>query len=265
MNLQSLIKDAEKYYSNEWGTASVGYEERGFYDWCINEINECKNIFEVGSGIGISTERIIKSGSNVTSIEENQFNFEKTVSRLKTSGVTFGTTNRYNLERFTDAGNNLILGNFITDKLLHDEVIKQLNFDCIVCWFVGVHPATHAKNELRELGYKERHPPTYRDLIYDKLFSETSKYLREGGIISLIERSELFPNQDVVEEHIKEFSSYYYLEKYGFKITKIAQLKVENIQSLPGIKMEAFDGDNLVDGADQKREHGLTSIIIKRV
>jgi len=176
-----------------------------------------------------------------------------------------GTTNRYNLERFTDAGNNLILGNFITDKLLHDEIIKQLNFDCIVCWFVGVHPATHAKNELRELGYRERHPPTYRDLIYDKLFSETAKYLRVGGIISLIERSELFPNQDVVEEHIKEFSSYYYLEKYGFKITKITQLKVENIQSLPGIKMEAFDGDNLVKGADQKREHGLTSIIIKRV
>lgn len=186
------------------------------------------------------------------------------MSRLHSAGIVFCTTNRYNSERFTQVENNLVLGNFITDKMLHDEIIKQLKIDCIVCWFLGVHPATHAKKELRELGYKEIHPPTYRDLIYDILFSETSKYLNDGGIISLIERSEMFPNQGVVDEHIREFSSYYYLEKYGFKVVKVNQLKVENIQSLPGIKMQAFDGDNLVNSIDQKKEHGLTSMILKR-
>jgi hypothetical protein len=262
MDLNALIKDAEKYYSDEWGASSIGYSERGFYEWCLGKIQNRNDVFEIGSGIGISTQKIIQSSKRVTAIEENIFNYEKTISRLRESNILFGSTDRYKGEKFQKTSNNIILGNYLTDKKLHSEIISELRIDAIICWFMGAHPATHAKKELQAIGYVERHPPTYRDFVYDKIFEETARYLQNDGIINLIERSEIFKNDDVKEEHVRNFSEYYRLKNYNLVVVDVDQLPTENIDSLPGIKMQAYDGDELVAADAQRRKHGLLSMTI---
>lgn len=264
MNIPNLIKEAERSYSIEWEQSSKAYEENGYYDWCIDHVQECTGILEIGTGIGICTEKLITQGFQVTSVEEVPLNFQKSQYRLQKAGLDFNIINRKIGNKIKIGENNLVQSDFITDQSLHSDLISQINFDGVICWFVGSHTMTHEKADLRKLGYTERHPPTYRDFIYDKIFNETSKYLAKGGLINLVERTNILSDEDRIEQ-VKLFSDYYKLADFGLKVKSIDQTQIENIHNLPGINMTAYNNDEALTTAEAGNSFALTSTTIVKV
>jgi hypothetical protein len=258
MNNDNLIAQAEESYSNEWEQSSIAYEQKKYYDWCINQIQDSTSIIEIGTGIGICTEKLLKNGRKITSIEENVANYQKAKIRLENSGLIINSVDGQIEE------NNLIFANFITDNSLHPEILNHLEYDTIICWFMGVHSIAHYKLELIELGYNSREPLDYRDLIYDKLFSETSKKLPENGMISLIERTNILKSDEEMEENKTLFSNYYKLDNYGLAIEKIEQFPIENLNKLEGIEMKAYDSKGMIIDNSETQSYALTSTLIKK-
>jgi hypothetical protein len=238
------METSEAYYSRTWEAASLAYEERGFYKWCISQIPKGKHILEIGTGIGIVTLALMEAGVTVSSLEENLLNFEKARHRLGTSRGDVNFINGIKDARQFFGENNLIKSNFITDW---SQVVNVIKYDTVICWFVGVHPMAHTNAELVKLGYTGKNFANYRDLIYNRIFQVISLRLEVGGVISLIERTSPFA-EEVIEHERKDFEEFYDLEKYGLRIEKIAQLPIGDITSLPGIEMVAVkDGATAID------------------
>jgi hypothetical protein len=229
------METSEAYYSRTWEAASLAYEKRGFYKWCISQIPKGEYILEIGTGIGIVTLALMEAGVTVSSLEENILNFEKARHRLATSRFDVRFLNAIKEARQFFGENNLIKSNFITDWR---EVVNVIKYDTVICWFVGVHPMAHTNSELLKLGYTEKNFANYRDLIYNRIFQIISLRLEVGGVISLIERTSPLTEEGIEHER-KDFQDFYDLEKYGLMIENITQLAIGDITSLPGIEMVA--------------------------
>jgi hypothetical protein len=229
------METSEAYYSRTWEAASLAYEKRGFYKWCISQIPKGEYILEIGTGIGIVTLALMEAGVTVSSLEENILNFEKARHRLATSRFDVRFLNAIKEARQFFGENNLIKSNFITDWR---EVVNVIKYDTVICWFVGVHPMAHTNSELLKLGYTEKNFANYRDLIYNRIFQIISLRLEVGGVISLIERASPLTEEGIEHER-KDFQDFYGLEKYGLMIENITQLAIGDITSLPGIEMVA--------------------------
>ncbi|WP_370409027.1 rRNA adenine N-6-methyltransferase family protein [Tenacibaculum dicentrarchi] len=258
--MESLIKEAELNYSQSWEVTSNEYEKLGFYNWNLDQIENAENILEIGGGIGIVTEKIIKKGVKITSIESNESNFKVLSERLKTYPINI--IENTNLTKLGKHDCNIIKANFITDNNLNELISKLGNFDTIICWFMGVHALAHMDSNLKEIGYSEKNPLEYRDLIYMKIFSVISKKLPVDGAISLIERGVFFDTQEKIDTYIREFTRFYNLDINGLKIVSLNQHKVENIKKIDGIKMEIFNSDGSI--CNNASNHVLLSLKISK-
>jgi hypothetical protein len=239
------METSEAYYSRTWEAASLAYKKRGFYTWCISQIPKGEHILEIGTGIGIVTLALMEAGFTVSSLEENRLNFEKAQQRLAASRDDVNFIRAIKDARQFFGENNLIRSNFITDW---SEVVNVIEYDTVICWFVGVHPMAHTDAELVKLGYTNKNFANYRDLIYNRIFQVISLRLVVGGVISLIERTSPFTEEGIEQER-KDFQDFYDLEKYGLRVQKIEQLAIGDITSLPGIEMVAVkDGATPIEG-----------------
>jgi len=252
------ILEAKSLYSDEWEETSLNFKNKGFYNWCIEQIKNSNSIIEIGAGCGFSTDFIISNNKRVFSIEENEINFEKIKNKLKnTDNISFiiNPEDENNLNE-----NNIVLTNFLTDERLHSNLISKISFDTIILWFLGVHSMAHFDIDLNNIGYKEKNTGDYRDLIYKKIFTETSKSLPKNGIINLIERGAYIETKEE-EENIKEqYKKYYQFDKYDLKIQSLTQIEVEDLMKISGINMKLTNSDGNI--INKKVKHALMSIII---
>lgn len=262
MDNRSIIASCEKSYSEEWQATSEEYDKLGVYDVSLAQIEGCSSVLEIGAGSGIPLSKMMSTGFRVTSIEENNSNFLKICETVQKSGLPLKAIRKLESEKPRLAEDNLVLANFITDPRLHDLVISHVGFDSIICWFVGAQMAMHLKEEMKSIGYTERQPATYRSLIYEKLFSETSEHLECGGLISLIERAPE-TEQANLNQYALDLATDHDFAAQGLEVQSIEQIPIGKFSEMNGIKMEAFKGDEL-----QKMEpdsFGLVAIkIIKK-
>jgi len=246
--INKLIIQSKKEYSEKWEISSKNYLELGYYDWCFKQIKNYSSIIEIGAGIGITTKMLINKGKLVTAIENNEFNFTKLVSRNKSYPHSI-------IKKITNINvsqNNFILADIINDNNLIEKTLENINFDSIVCWFLATNSFIYELNNLEPIDYKE--------IIYCKLFEDTSKYLPKGGCINIIERSAIIHRKNDIDTFIKEYTYDYKLEEYGLKIEKIDQLLDNRILYIPGIEMSLT---NYKKG-DEFKDFGLFSILITK-
>lgn len=247
------MESSEQYYSRTWEAASLAYKELGFYNWCIERIPNGTHILEIGTGIGIATLALLEEGFVVSSLEENNHNFEKARKRLSESGKEVNFLLSIKEARENYGKNNLIKSNFIIEW---NDVVNVIKYDTVICWFVGVHHMAHENHDMIKLGYSERDFGHYRDLIYNRIFQVISLKLPVGGVISLVERIGVLTSDQIAEEQ-KWFEEAYELETYGLKLEKIEQLPIGDMSSIPGIKMVAVK-----EGAVPIEEEKQSAVII---
>ena len=63
--------DLKKEYAKSWEKDSIIMNSNKLYDWMSSNIENYKNILEIGCGAGYSTLNLLRKGHNVTCIEFN--------------------------------------------------------------------------------------------------------------------------------------------------------------------------------------------------
>ncbi len=248
--MDNELNKSKSEYSKNWETTSNIYDKYGFYKWCVSKINNCSNILEIGAGVGITSELIIKQNIGLTAIENNEFNFKKLVLRNKKYTYSIiNSSSQLNISK-----NNFVLCDFINDYDIVRKILSSIKIDCIICWFLGTNDFVYKLNNFTPLDYK--------DIVYDKIFNDTSEYLLKGGIINIIERSEFLSQQIDIDNYINDYTNYYNLKKNGLKIEKFEQLLNNNILTIPGIKMTIFSQES---NNNLNKNYGLLSLTIKKL
>jgi hypothetical protein len=133
-------------YANNWEKDSTVLKKENLYGWMELQIQNYKNILEVGCGCGISTLELLSKQHNVTIIESNEACINKTRKLL--------------------SDNNYFNINIINKKLSEINSEKFVPFlenklDLIICWNPGGAIFDNAKElsekmyELSMLGYQD--------------------------------------------------------------------------------------------------------------
>ena len=133
-------------YANNWEKDSNEIKKENLYDWMESQIQNYKNILEIGCGCGISTLELLSKHHNVTIIESNQVCINKTKKLL--SDNNHFSINIIN-KKFSEM-NSEECAQFLEDKL-----------DLIICWNPGGAIFDNPKElsekmyELSMLGYQD--------------------------------------------------------------------------------------------------------------
>ena len=133
-------------YANNWEKDSNEIKKENLYDWMESQIQNYKNILEIGCGCGISTLELLSKHYNVTIIESNQVCINKTKKLL--SDNNHFSINIIN-KKFSEM-NSEECAQFLEDKL-----------DLIICWNPGGAIFDNPKElsekmyELSMLGYQD--------------------------------------------------------------------------------------------------------------
>lgn len=138
--------DLKKEYAKLWEKDSIIMNSNKLYDWMSSNIENYKNILEIGCGAGYSTLNLLRKGHNVTCIEFNKNFIDMTKKLLNENG-------------YRDVE---ILNEQISEVNCVDMVKKiKSKIDLIICWNPGGIAALskeESQNKINELfwnGYYE--------------------------------------------------------------------------------------------------------------
>lgn len=190
-------------YSLEWAIQSTYFQQKGYYSWMASKIKKDSNIIEVGSGCGLGTLELIKSGHKIICIESNPdcaLATVKTLSNHKIKSVQVNTVAEALIE--SSNGNVPIL---LVDVLkITENQWQELaeNMNCILCWLFGTYPADIARN-----GFSA--PDKFREKIEENLIN-VFKTKFSGSQLNFVNRAACNKNMisPVVGQNYSE-STYY--------------------------------------------------------
>lgn len=186
-------------YAYLWGEDSKELYSKGLYDWMAENINEYKNILEVGCGIGFSTLSLLKKNHNVVSIEFNDFCINKTEDLVKEKGY-----NNFKIIKYNISESNCL------------NILKEINqkINIIICWNPGgANSLSNVEKiavlkDLQTLGYLEPENGFYNNYSENLIRSACKLGQKLNVDVHIIDRDD---NKDRV------ISDYMNIEEYGFK------------------------------------------------
>ena len=221
--------DLKKEYAKSWEKDSIIMNSNKLYDWMSSNIENYKNILEIGCGAGYSTLNLLRKGHNVTCIEFNKNFIDKTKRLLNENGYR-------NIE---------ILNEQISEVNCVDIVKKiKSKVDLVICWNRGGIASLSNKergNKLEELlrnGYSQD-----INLIIDPI-NTFAIYYAEDLIRSALKIGEVLK----IDAHIidradiqsKTLDEYLNIKEYGYN--KFIYNKIEGMsnEKTMGISTEMF-------------------------
>jgi hypothetical protein len=94
----------------------------------------------------------------------------------------------------------LIEGNFLNDPHL-DGFLAHHKFDAVICWLIGTQGNNIQENQ-RFKEYQISSLGDYRLHVQNKIYSESHKWLRSGGIANFVDRGQSLDNQILIDDMI---------------------------------------------------------------
>jgi SAM-dependent methyltransferase len=270
------VKTARQTYSDDWSKSSKTYRDNGYYNWCLNSIKGKLRILEIGCGVGHSTVEIVRDNHIVISIEENPFMLDLAEKNLTNSKVDFKSIRRENFGT-TDFGyhidyadindsinvstNVLIEGNILTDKKLQAWLMRNPPFDAVICWFMGVQSAIVENDDIqRDFDLFKYEPMRYRQSIQMTLFKIGDIILKPGGIINLIDRTQLFESDQQKTTTLETYREVFGVLGTSIDLCYIDQLEIDDPTKIHGVKIKMTQNNKVV-GSRPNMKFAITSMI----
>lgn len=194
-------------YSTEWGIQSTYFQQKGYYSWMASKIKKDSNIIEVGSGCGLATLELIKSGHKIICIESNPdcaLATVKTLSTHKIESVQVNTVAEALIEFLNGKVPVLLVDVLKITENQWQELAENVN--CILCWLFGTYPADIARN-----GFAA--PDKFREKIEENLINVFKTKLSSGSQLNFVNRAACKKNMinPEVGQNFNE-STYYSME-----------------------------------------------------
>ena len=196
-------KAVEEYdkYARNWSNDASYYKKADLYVWMESQIQDYKNIIEIGCGTGASTEILLGNGHMVVAIEENPSCLEATYLKLKNRyrvqkikrsklvdhGPRFGIKYSEIPTLKTDLDLLLIDGNISLDDPYLLGFLAKRNVDAVVCWLMGTDGYTRC-HTVDEQNTGVFSPPEYRTFVHKRIYHLAADWLSEKGILHFVDR-----------------------------------------------------------------------------
>lgn len=112
-------------YSKQWNISAKYFYDKGYYSWMADKLSGYKNVLEVGCGTGYSTLALVEKGYKVIAIDKNVECLNRAKKLLSEKGYTNGEV--------------AFIEGDIAENLIRDELVKQFEFDVVICWNIGTY------------------------------------------------------------------------------------------------------------------------------
>jgi len=250
------LYEARESYSSEWANTSNFFQNKGYYNWCAENINEYSKVLEIGVGIGNSSLNLLKRRCKIIGIEENNYNINKAIELLRLHKIFCGKlirenaieieNGKYHIDYSEIAGIPkemleqhealIIQGDFILDEPLKRWLCENEKFDVVVCWFAGIHGIIY-----KNLFYSLENPAEYRIHLHDFLFQFGPRLLKPNGVINICDR---FRHFDAVTEKtlLAEMRKAYKFQERQLEIKSINKITIGSIDTIDGIQHLTHSG-----------------------
>ena len=270
------VKNARQTYSDDWSKSSKTYKENGFYNWCLNSIKGKLRILEIGCGVGHSTIEIVRDNHIVVSIEENPYMLDSAEKNLTDSKVDFKSIRRENfvttnfgyhvdyadINDSIDASTNVLIeGNILTDKKLQEWLMKNPPFDAVICWFMGVQSAIVENDDIqRDFDLFKYEPMRYRQCVHITLFKIGHIVLKTGGLINLIDRTQLFESDQQKATTLETYREAFGVLGTSIDLCYIDQKEIDDPTKIRGVSIKMTQNNKVVESRPNMR-FAITSMI----
>ncbi len=128
---------SQKDYSEKWSSSSNFYLEDGTYEWAIKELENYKNILEIGCGTGQSTLTLLRTNHNVFAIDNRIECLKKCKELILSEGYARKIISLETKIEFPAYDAKLLLLDVLKD--FDARMLRYLDAEAIILWFPGGH------------------------------------------------------------------------------------------------------------------------------
>jgi hypothetical protein len=209
------LRSGRSQYATEWGNGNARqFAIDGHYEWMTSFLNAHARILEIGTGNGSGTTALLSSGHIVVGIDENPECLKIAKQNIETAGfdVTYEQREVIQSEQtgykiayatpkssMPKSGTLLLEGDILNDPALLEWIKKNGPFDAIACWLIGAYYERTFNVAITGLGIAS--PGEYRFEIHNHICRIADQVLVNGGVLHIVDRSELPESQSVSGQH----------------------------------------------------------------
>lgn len=204
--LKRLVRGRQRY-AEEWSGNAKTFARDGHYSWMAALLDGHDPILDVGPGNGCGTVALIARGHTVVAVEENPDCLDRAHAELIAAGIDVAHERRgvlgaasegyaveYGMPASTmpQRGALLLEGDVLNDSALESWLNDHGPFGAVACWLLGTYFERTGNAGLKQLSIAG--PDSYRLQVHEKLFRLAGRVLRDDGVVHLVDRSVLVPD-----------------------------------------------------------------------
>lgn len=201
------LTHGRRRYAEEWSGNATTFARDGHYAWMAALLEGHDPILEIGPGNGCGTIALAARGHAVVAVEENPDCLERTHAGLVAAGFDVARERREVLDAEPEGyavrygkpasalpqrGALLLEGDVLNDPALESWLIGNGLFGAIACWLMGTYFERTQNAGIKGLSITS--PDNYRLRVHEKLFQLAGRVLRDKGIVHIVDRSLLVPD-----------------------------------------------------------------------
>lgn len=278
-SLEGTILKYRNEYKNQWLVDSETINERNHYDWMESFISPYHFILEIGTGVGLSTLKLLNSGHKVVSIDENIECLKQAYSLLTSQGKKIKLIRRGFLSSKININHKYRINYEIIDKNINindfDAILIEADalnendsyffdwldslgdFDAIVCWLIGTHSAR--KNNENIMSWVNS-PADYRLSVQNKVYELADRILKSNGVLHVVDRA------PEINEEIKQTMITCHVEQASVTNLKFSSIDFKNYGSIDAdgvgmVNQEDHDNIRMITRVDTEKSIFLTSVL----
>lgn len=267
---------AKRYseYASAWSNDASFFEREGLYEWMESKISDYKFVLEVGCGVGHSTETLLRKGHRVIAVEENPTCLYQANERLRkkyqvlkikrsqllSSGPDYAVKYGPISKPARDVDVILLDGNLLLGDEHLFQFLGMFEFDAVLCWLIGTTGHLVA-NSLNMESMRGCSPAEYRLRVQNRLFDEAYRWLRNAGVLHIVDRGEFTLMEDLIQDAVGSYVAQADGTSFTVQVESFDQVKYDAGVIGSGIKMGLSPGSS--GRVPVTYEHGLHSILAK--
>lgn len=206
-------------YADHWSNNAGSLNAQGCYDWMAAQLDHGRpaTILDVGCGTGEGILALTRRfGCEIVAIDENLQCLRSTYRLLRSNGVASDLRLRFKYQQNPDGTHSTIMQKgpiqstqrvslIQADILFEDPALDaylqaRSPFDAITLWLVGTYKCRESCADLWPLHIAD--PQEYRLRVQNKVYATSPKYLRQGGVLQVIDRGEPLTSNELQEDHL---------------------------------------------------------------